>query len=302
MKISILIPIYNRLEITKQGLASIAFSLNYVKSMTQSEVEFHIIVIDDGSTDGSYEYIIQNYPSVHLVKGDGNLWWAGSINKGIDYSINILKASYVLLWNDDCIIEQDYFLNIINLLENKSKHDTIYSSMVYHLSNPKKVFYAGGTFDFEKVIKKTIGANELDKGQFQEKVRCQWSGGMGLLIPITVIDAIGQIDNVTFPQYYGDADFGLRAAKAGFNMYCVPSLKVWNDRSSTGLSHSGSFKKYWESLTSIRSPYNIQKDYLFYRRYASVFVASKRVFRKQRIYFLQLIKRNLERLNLISIK
>lgn len=301
-KISILIPIYNRLEITKKGLASIFNSIEYYLKNDSFNFHFDLVVIDDGSTDGSSDYIVHNYPSVYIVKGDGNLWWAGAINVGIDFAIDKLGSNYVLLWNDDCIIQEDYFLNVVKLLDNENSQVTIFSSMVYHLSNPKKVFYAGGTFDFQKALKKTIGSNELDEGQFKNKVKSQWSGGMGVLIPSAIIKSIGKIDNETFPQYYGDADFGLRASKAGYQMYCVPTLKVWNDRSSTGLVHSGSFKKYWKSLSSIQSPYNIQKDYLFYRRYANVFLTFIRVFRKQRIYFLQLIKRNMEKMNLIPIK
>ena len=106
--ISIIIPIYNRIDITKQGLKSLNSSLYNCKPASNN-FNFEIIVIDDGSTDGSGVWIKQNYPNIHLITGDGNLWWSGSINMGAKYAINTLSADYILLWNDDVITDEKYF-------------------------------------------------------------------------------------------------------------------------------------------------------------------------------------------------
>lgn len=301
MNVAILIPIYNRLELTKTGLSSLKASIES-NQQYNDQVRYQIVIIDDGSTDGSGDYIKQNYPDVHVLTGDGNLWWSGAINMGARFAINDLKTEFVLLMNDDCIIADDYFSNMSKLIIEGAANHTILASKVYFTHPPDKVFYYGANFNF-KTGKKTInGGKKIDEGQFNEPYKCEWSGGMGVLIPSSVINQIGYFDDKTFPQYYGDADFTLRATKAGISLYCRPELKLWNDRRSTGFTHNGKFITYLKSLTSLRSSYNIVKDYHFYTRFTPFGVAMKRISSKHLFYFYSLIKKKLQDLKLFILQ
>src|SRR5450756_1670023 len=111
-RFSILIPIYNRLTITKQGLRNLYKALEQYTATGKWECRFEVIVIDDGSTDGSSQWIAENYPGVHLLQGDGNLWWSGATNKGARFAIEHLQSDYILLWNDDIAPDNDYFLEV----------------------------------------------------------------------------------------------------------------------------------------------------------------------------------------------
>ena len=129
-KLSILIPVYNRLEITKIGLESIYSALNEYNKTGRGSVNFEIVVIDDGSTDGTSGWIAQNYPNIHIKVGDGNLWWSGSINKGAKFSIDVLKSDYLLLWNDDTICDINYFIVLNKILQNDKLNNSIIVSKV----------------------------------------------------------------------------------------------------------------------------------------------------------------------------
>ena len=82
--IYIIIPVHNRLPYTINCLNSIKLS---VKS------EYSIIIVDDGSTDGTSTYIKNNYPDVHVVKGNGDLFWTGSMRVGIESALKMTKSS-----------------------------------------------------------------------------------------------------------------------------------------------------------------------------------------------------------------
>lgn len=292
MTVAILIPIYNRLEITKEGLVSIKRALE--NAAVLSDVSYTIVVIDDGSTDGSGDFIKANHPDVHLLTGDGNLWWSGAINMGAKYATDELKAEYVLLLNDDCLLDKDYFLNLSKLIIQGEAEGTILASKVYHLHTPDKIFFYGASFNFANGDKKIIGGGETDTGQYETPQVCEWTGGMGVLVPTSVFKLIGYFDRENFPQYYGDADFTLRATKAGVKIYCRPELKLWNDRKATGFTHNGKVGKYFQSLFSVRSSYNIVKDYKFVSKFVPLAATVKWVGRKHFFYFTSLIKKKLQ--------
>ena len=86
-KIAILIPVFNNLEYTKKCLQ------NLEEKLGENNIAKHfpIIVIDDGSSDETADWIKKNYPEVELLFGNGNLWWSGGINKGAKHAIEKLK-------------------------------------------------------------------------------------------------------------------------------------------------------------------------------------------------------------------
>src|SRR5882757_9090479 len=115
IRFSILIPIYNRLKITQQGLSSLYKALDRYAVTGQGKCQFDIVVIDDGSTDGSSQRISEHYPAVHLLQGTGDLWWSGAINLGARYTVEQLNSDYLLLWNDDIFPAENYFTEVENV-------------------------------------------------------------------------------------------------------------------------------------------------------------------------------------------
>ena len=89
-------PVFNRLEQTKTALKCIQNQL--------IDEELRTIVIDDGSTDGTSEYLQQN-PSLNVLQGDGSLWWGGSIELGLQYVLREASPDdWILLLNNDTTV------------------------------------------------------------------------------------------------------------------------------------------------------------------------------------------------------
>ena len=264
--VALVFPVFNALEYTKKCLEDIYSKFDKKPNET---LPLDIIITDDNSSDGSYIWIKENYPHVYLQKGDGNLWWSGGVNKGIEYAFKDLGSQYILLWNNDITPAEDYFKNLFAIINANPDLDLI-CSKVYQLDKEKDtVLSLGGIFDPKTGTQRLYGWKMKDNEDLMKPREADWFGGMGTLINKKVFDKIGLFDQKNFPQYHGDADFGLRATKAGFKLIARPELKIWNDRTNTGLSNDKSFKIFIRSLFTLKSNFNLYRDILFYRRHAT---------------------------------
>jgi GT2 family glycosyltransferase len=108
-RVYILIPIHNNLSETLSCLDCIA---------NQDYKELNIVIIDDGSTDNSSRIIKEKYPDITILVGDGNLWWAGSLYRGIGYVLDEMHAEskdYVLTLNNDMTFRENYISSLVKV-------------------------------------------------------------------------------------------------------------------------------------------------------------------------------------------
>lgn len=263
-KIGLIIPIHNGLHFTQNCLHSLD---KIFKSDNRLQKSIIIIVVDDGSTDGSKEWINEHYPGIIVLEGDGNLWWSGAINLGAKYSFDILKTEYVLLWNNDIISHQVFFQRLLYLLSQDDKN-TIYGAKIKIAEDESLVWSMGGVFNPYSGKYDMIGYYAKESKEFQKVTECDWLPGMGTIIPKAVIDNIGYWNAEDFPQYHGDSDFTYRAKLNGFKIKVIPDLIVYNHVTKSGLDHGGTLKGLLHMMTDIRSKTNFRKNLKFYRLYA----------------------------------
>lgn len=262
--IDILIPVHNNLHLTKQCIPNLTKAIDLDKNKS---VRYSITVIDDGSTDGTEEWLKNHFPHVSLLKGDGNLWWSGGINRGARHAFMQKQNDFVLLWNNDVIPKANYFTELSELIASIDQ-ETIIGSKICDLNNPDKIWCMGGKFNpvnGRKYMVVDESKNDTDPGK---PTTMDWLTGMGTLIPKKTIEIIGYWDEKHFPQYFGDTDFTYRAKLAGFKILVYRNLVIYNDTSNTGIMHGDKFSQLMKSLVSMRSKYNIKKEWRFYRRYA----------------------------------
>jgi GT2 family glycosyltransferase len=267
MTISILLPVHNHLEFTKITLNDLSKCLK----KTNDDI-FYILLIDDGSTDGTFDWVSANHPGVHILQGDGNLWWSGAINLGAKYALDKLNTDYVLLWNNDITVEESYFRTLLQML-GKNSNDTIIGSKIYVAGQPGLVWSMGGYFDPISGHYDMIAYFKKDNEKYENVIEADWLTGMGTAIPRNIIESVGLWDNINFPLYHGDSDFTYRAKLKGFKIRVYPNLKLFNAIKNSGLEHSGSIKKLFRLITDIRSKSNFKTNLIFYRRYAKSYKA-----------------------------
>lgn len=250
MKIAVIITSYNRKEKTRKCL----FSLSQIVT----EHTFDVYLTEDGSTDGTIEMIQKDYPTVHLIHGDGNLFW----NRGM-YAAwkEAMKAEYdYYLWLNDDVVLYPYFLEELFDCMRMMGGDAIVSGLIED-QDKSKIIYGGS--DSQKRI-----ATPSDRPTI-----VTFMNGNVVLIPKVIVDAIGILDPV-YHHDLGDVDYGLRAIEAGYKVVttCKPvaygyennfcRVRKWNS------SLLGRFKKLYSPLGS-----NPSINFYFKKRHYGFFNA-----------------------------
>jgi len=211
-------PVHNRKDITKRCLDTL-----YV----QTNNNYKIIVVDDGSTDGTSEIVTNHFPDIILLKGDGNLWWTGATNLGISHAIEIGNDNdYVMLLNDDLVVKEDFIETATNITTKHPK--TLIQAVEMNANNTDSILNGGWKINWytAKYFQINSGKqiNEF-KNTHYEHVSTQT--GRGTLIPIHVLKEIGLYNSAHYPQC-GDFEFPVRAHNNGYSLIMCYDFKIYS--------------------------------------------------------------------------
>ena len=225
-------------------------TLEFLQSLyrlSTSDVESKIIVVDNGSSDGSVSAVKAQYPEVDILQTGSNLGFAGGFNKGIEYA-KIWGADYFLVINNDTKINDENLLEeLVNTAEKDEKIGLI-SPKIYFApgfefhkesykdsDKGKIIWYAGGHFDWNNVASVHRGLDEVDTGKYDVVEETELISGACVLIKKEVIEKVGTFDEKYF-LYFEDSDFQKRVTDAGFKKYYNGSVSIFHKVSrSTGI-------------------------------------------------------------------
>lgn len=259
--ISIVIPVHNRREYTRQCLACLT---------AQTYRNFQIIVVDDGSTDGTDAMIQEEYPEVVLLKGDGNLWWTEATNCGIRYAQqheDPKQVNFILTLNDDTRVNPNYLQTMLDAYERYQP--CLIGSVSVDSDNPDKLEYAGTTFELYTASGRHLaGDYRYDYRELIRKtdhVESHSLPGRGTLIPMQVFNRIGLFDSKNYIHYMADIEFSVRARKAGYRLIVNAASLVYEYVAATGIQVEKkiTLKQFIDGFTSIKSPTNLTVRYNF---------------------------------------
>jgi len=251
----VVVPVFNRLEFTKRCLLSLK---------KQVYRKFKIILVNDGSVDGTQEYIKKEYPDVIVVNGNGNWWWTKSMYEGVRVALKMAsRGDFVLELNNDCSFGKNYLEQI--LATAKRHPNAIIGSLCLDTKPPGLVVESGIRIDWPTGhvygVAFTISQDRSYYKKMEVVGKLDALPGKGTLIPVKVFEKIGNFRYKRLPHYIADYEFTVRAKRAGFDILVDTRAVIRNDFGATGIyagDNSGkSLRQGLELMFSRRSMSNI---------------------------------------------
>jgi GT2 family glycosyltransferase len=224
-KVSIVIPNWDGKDYLKDCLDSLC------------EISYHdymVVVVDNGSSDGSVELLKSKYTDVVIIENKENLGFSAACNKGIEYSIKN-GFDYVLLLNNDTIVEKDFLSKMVSTGED-DKVGIVGSKILYN-DNRDLIWYAGGDYISWRVSGKHRHWMKKDSKSLSGVKDCTLVTGCNMLIKKEVFDDIGLFYNPYFLTVE-DLDFCYNAAKSGWKLRVNLDARIYH---KVSLSRGGEF-------------------------------------------------------------
>lgn len=219
----ILLPTHNRVNTTVKFIECL-------KSQTYGKYE--LLLIDDASTDGTVDACVELLPQVHILRGNGDLWWAGSLQKGIEYlrtKIRPKADDIIVMANDDTQFEADFLERGVRLLD----------------VNPRTLILPKWKMGDTGEIKETGAVYDPHNFTFRaskpgEEINLFTT--MCLFMRWSDVLEIGGFYPKLLPHYNSDSEYTYRAYTKGFRLMTTDELLIVPDRTKTGF-HKDVFKQ-----------------------------------------------------------
>lgn len=215
VRVEIIAPVHNRRDITLQCLKSI-------NNLDRSGLDIHVIIVDDGSTDGTSEAIRKQYPDVEIVAGNGELWFTAATNRGIQAALKH-SPDYVLTINDDEVFDPQLLQRMVACAKENPK--SVVGALLLLWDQPHRVFqvapqwnvWLGGYRHWQQQTVWTV-----PDAPFEVDVIV----GNCVLFPVEAIRECGLMNEKRLP-HYGDAEFTPRMKRRGWRLLIEPSARVF---------------------------------------------------------------------------
>ncbi|HEX9744597.1 MAG TPA: glycosyltransferase family 2 protein [bacterium] len=187
--------------------------------------DFRVFLVDNASSDKSLEYV-KSYSAgfdMEVIENQQNLLFSGGNNVGIKRALE-WGADYVLLLNNDTIVSPSMLDTLVEFMAGTANRGggAIAGPLIYFNKPEGHIWYAGGYVNRWLGTARHRGIRQKDVGQYGFLELVDYVSGCAMCVKKKVFEKIGYLDE-SFPMYYEDTDFCLRAKNEGFDTYYVPT-------------------------------------------------------------------------------
>jgi GT2 family glycosyltransferase len=186
---------------------------------------FDIIVVDNGSTDGSFSLLQTQFPGLIYIDNEVNLGFAEGNNRGLNHSIKEGYA-YSLVINTDTLVDEDIVTKLSYHLSQHPEAAAVQPA-IYWIYNKTNIWNGRGSFN--KVLgliqSDRVQRNIEDVGAFEI---ADWVTGCCMLINNAALIKCGSFNKLFF-LYYEDVELSLRLRKDGYEVHYLPGCKMYHE-------------------------------------------------------------------------
>lgn len=212
MEVAVLMSVFNRREKTLACLSACFAQFEVMKP--DRKYSFSVYMTEDGCTDGTSDAVSSLFPSVHIIHGDGTLYWNRGMCAAWEEAAKSDPDFYIWL-NDDTMLREGA-LSVLLEISAALGHKAIVAGTA--AGSDGSLTYGGRTSGGKIIVPdKTI------------PVGCDIFNGNLVLVPRHVFKKLGTMDPV-FSHSFGDYDYGVRAEKAGITSVVAPGILASCDR------------------------------------------------------------------------
>ncbi len=186
--------------------------------------EWFAIVVDNGSGDDSIALIRERFPDALVVDNGVNLGFAAGNNPGIAQAIRS-GADYVLLLNDDTEVAPEMLRILVEEAESDPRIGIVGPKILYY--QPANVIWSAGGAVSKLGVPGHLRADEADDDANGTSFRTDYVTGCAMLVRRSVIERVGGFDERFF-MYFEETEWCARARRAGYEVRCAPSARMWH--------------------------------------------------------------------------
>jgi GT2 family glycosyltransferase len=244
-KVAAVVLNYNGKEVTLETLASL-------RGLRYGQVD--LVVVDNGSTDGSWDAVAAAYPDVTQLRVEDNQGISWGLNDGLRWALE-RDYDYVLAMNNDVEADPEMLAELVAAIKADPEVGCV-GPKTYYFWDRQRLWSAGGVLRFKESVTRERGDGELDRGQYDCDQEVDYVNGCAVLMRREALLAAGLWD----PVYYlgvEDADWCVRMKRRGWRCLYAHRARLWHK-----VSHSIGVYKPGRTFHTGRS------TAIFVRKYA----------------------------------
>ena len=215
ISVSFVTPVHNRRDITLQCLKSLS-------RVNTDGLDVSVIVVDDGSTDGTSKSIQEAFPEVEIIRAEGDLWFTEGTNVGVRRALES-DPKYIVMMNDDQIFEEHFLQYLVQTAETNPR--SVVGPLLLLWDRPHKLFQVSPVWNtwrggWQHWYQQTIWTVPTTAWEVDLIV------GNCVLVPSQAFRECGLMNSKRYPNF-GDAEYTPRLKRAGWKLLIDPRSRVF---------------------------------------------------------------------------
>jgi len=200
-----------------------------------------VIVVDNGSSDGSGESVLEHYPDVVLIRNQRNVGFAIGSNQGLERALED-KSDFILFLNNDATLAEETISEMASFLNDHPRVGAV-APYIFYYGDRDLIWFGGGIVSVwrGKIAHKAI--RERFNAIRHKQVKCDYLTGCAFMVKADCISQVGGFDT-TMGIYSEDVDLSLRIRKNGWKLWTIPQAKCYHRVSVSSGGELSPFKAF----------------------------------------------------------